>query len=136
MVVATARRTPDALAWDFFDTTATYRALLASINRCANGLHGLGLRRGERLLIAMPTRPQGVIAGYAASKLGAVPAMIHPLSTTPEIEHYLDVSGAEVALTLDACYPRRLAAQPKCPLRLLLRVRIGEYLFVPQRAVF
>ena len=35
------------------------------------------------MLISMPTSPQGVIAFYAANKLGAVPALIHPLSTAP-----------------------------------------------------
>ncbi len=87
------------------------------------------------MLIAMPTMPQGVIAFYAASKLGVVPAMIHPLSTTPEMEHYLNVSGAEVALTLDACYPRLAAARPKRPLRFLLLARLGEFLSPPKRGV-
>ncbi len=136
MLAAMARRAPAALAWDFFDTTATYRELLASIDRCANALQALDLRSGDRLLIAMPTMPQGVIAFYAASKLGVVPAMIHPLSTTPEIEHYLDVSGAEVVLTLDACYPRWVAARPRRPLRYLLLARLGEFLSAPKRAVF
>jgi long-chain acyl-CoA synthetase len=136
MLTATAQRTPDAPAWDFFDTTANYHTLLASIDRCANALHALGLRRGERLLIALPTMPQGVIAFYAASKLGVVPAMIHPLSTPPEIEHYLNASGAGIALTLDACYPRLLAARPQHPLRLVLLTRTGDYLSAPKRAVF
>lgn len=136
MIAATAQRSPDALAWDFFDTTADYRALLASIDRCADALHALGLGRGERLLIAMPTMPQGVIAFYAANKLGAVPAMIHPLSTTPEIEHYLDASGAEIALTLDACYGRVAAARPRRPLRHLLLARVGDYLSPLKQVVF
>ncbi len=37
-VAATAARVPDALAWDFLDTTSTYRAFLESIDRCANAL--------------------------------------------------------------------------------------------------
>jgi len=40
-VAATAQRSPDALAWDFFGTTATYRELLASRRRPA----GRGVRR-------------------------------------------------------------------------------------------
>jgi long-chain acyl-CoA synthetase len=76
----------------------------------------------------MPTSPQGVIAFYAANKLAAVPALIHPLSTTPEIEHYLDMSGARIALTLDAFYPRFAAARPKIPLQALLLARIPDFL--------
>ncbi len=73
----------------------------------------------------MPTSPQGLIAFYAANKLGAVPAMIHPLSTGPEIEHYLQASRARVALTLDAFYDR-FAALPA--VETLVLARIPDYL--------
>jgi len=127
-VAATAARVPDDLAWDFLDTTSTYRAFLGAIDRCASALAALGLACGERILISMPTSPQGVIAFYAANKLGAVPALIHPLSTAPEIEYYLNASGARIALTLDAFYERFAAVRPKQPLRTLILARIPDYL--------
>ncbi len=127
-VAATARRLPDTVAWDFLGTTSTYRQLLADIDRCANALAALGLRRGDRILISMPTSPQGVIAFYAANKLGALPAMIHPLSTAPEIAHYIDASGAPIALALDAFYGTLAAAAPKRPLEKILLARIPDYL--------
>ncbi len=127
-VAATAARVPDDVAWDFLDTTSTYRAFLESIDRCANALAALGLAAGERILISMPTSPQGVIAFYAANKLGAVPALIHPLSTAPEIEHYLNASRARIALTLDAFYERFAAVKPQLPLQTLLLARIPDYL--------
>ncbi len=127
-VAATAARVPDDIAWDFFDTTSTYRMFLASIDRCANALAALGLAPGERILISMPTSPQGVIAFYAANKLGAVPALIHPLSTAPEIEYYLNASRARIALTLDAFYERFASLKPKQPLQTLILARIPDYL--------
>ena len=127
-VAETARRLPDAVAWDFLGTTSTYRRLLEEIDRCADALAALGLRRGERLLISMPTSPQGVIAFYAANKLGAVAAMIHPLSTAPEIAHYLDASGARIALALDAFYGTLAAAKPRSALEHILLARIPDYL--------
>jgi long-chain acyl-CoA synthetase len=127
-VAATAARVPDAIAWDFLDTASTYRELLRSIDACANFLAALGLKAGERMLISMPTSPQGVIAFYAANKLGAVPALIHPLSTAPEIEHYLNASGARIALTLDAFYGRFAAVKPALPLQTLILARIPDYL--------
>jgi long-chain acyl-CoA synthetase len=127
-VAETARRLPDAVAWDFLGTTSTYRQLIADIDRCADALAALHLGRGERMLISMPTSPQGVIAFYAANKLGAVPAMIHPLSTAPEITHYLNASGARIALALDAFYGTLAAAAPKRPLEKILLARIPDYL--------
>jgi long-chain acyl-CoA synthetase len=124
----TARRVPDAVAWDFLDTTSTYRQLLGDVDRCAAALAALGLHAGDRLLISMPTSPQGVIAFYAANKLGAVPALIHPLSTGPEIEAYLDMSRARIALTLDAFHARFAAIAPREPLERIVLARIPDYL--------
>jgi long-chain acyl-CoA synthetase len=127
-VAQTAARVPDAIAWDFLDTVSTYRDFLAAIDHCADALASIGLGAGERMLISMPTSPQGIIAFYAANKLGAVPAMIHPLSTGPEIEHYLNASGARIALTLDAFYRVFAPLKPKVPLETLLLARIPDYL--------
>ena len=127
-VAATAARVPESVAWDFLDTTSNYRDFLAAIDRCADALAALGVARGERILISMPTSPQGVIAFYAANKLGAVPALIHPLSTAPEIEHYLNASRARIALTLDAFYDRFAGIKPKLPLETLILARIPDYL--------
>ena len=127
-VAGTARRVPHAIAWDFLGTTSTYRELIAAIERCAGALAALGLKRGERLLISMPTSPQGVIAFYAANRLGAVPALIHPLSTAPEITHYLDASGARMALILDAFYGTFVAATPRQRVATIVVARIPDYL--------
>ncbi len=135
-VAATAARVPEAIAWDFFGTVSTYRQLVADIDRCAGGLAALGLGRDDRVLISMPTSPQGVIAFYAANKLGALPALIHPLSTAPEITHYLDASGARIALALDAFYGTLAAATPKRPLEKILLACIPDYLPLLKRLGF
>jgi len=136
MIAAAAARAPDVVAWDFFDQRSTYRQLLADVDTCADALAALGLAANDRFLIAMPTTPQAVIAFYAANKLGAVPAFIHPLSSTPEIEHYLDATGAEIALILDAFYPHVAAAQPRRPLHRLLVARVGDHLSPLRRAAY
>ena len=133
---ATAARVPDAIAWDFFDTTRTYRQFVDDIDTCADALAAVGLKAGDRLLISMPTSPQGVTAFYAANKLGALPALIHPLSTTPEIERYLDISKARIALTLDAFYATFAAVKPKRPLEILILARIPDALSPLKRLGF
>jgi long-chain acyl-CoA synthetase len=135
-VAATARRVPEAVAWDFFGTRSTYAQLLADIDRCAAALAAEGLNEGDRLLVSMPTAPQAVIAFYAANRLGALPALIHPLSTAPEITHFLDVTGARMALTLDAFYGPLAAATPKQALTRIIIARITEYLSPLKRLGF
>jgi len=135
-LAATARRVPDAVAWDFFGTRSTYAQLLAAVDRCAAALAGEGLRAGDRFLISMPTSPQGVIAFYAANRLGALSALIHPLSTAPEIAHFLDATGARMALTLDAFYGPLAAATPRKALERIVIARIPEYLTPLKRLGF
>ncbi|MCL4761206.1 MAG: AMP-binding protein [Burkholderiales bacterium] len=125
-LAAAAKRAPEAIACDFLGRRSTYRSLLASIDRAAAALAGLGLRAGDRLLIAMPTAPAGVIAFYAANRLGVVPALIHPLSAPPEVERYLDMTGARVALTLDAFHGTFARTNPRRPLETLLLARLGD----------
>ena len=135
-VAATALRFPDDIAWDFLGSHSTYRRLLEEIDRAAAAFSSLGLKAGDRILISMPTSPAGVIAFYAANRLGALPAMIHPLSTAPEITHYLDATGARTAVVLDAFYGTLAAATPKTPLEAIVVARIPDYLTPLRRAFF
>ena len=135
-VARAADRTPDAVAYDFLGTTATYRELQERIERCARGLARLGLGARDRITISMPTSPQGVIAFYAASRLGAVSSMIHPLSAPAEIEHYLTLSDSRFALTLDAFYGQFAQIRESTPLETLILARIGDELSLPKRIGF
>jgi long-chain acyl-CoA synthetase len=132
----TARRVPDAVAWDFFGKRSTYRELVAAVDRCANVMAAEGLHAGERFLISMPTSPQGVIAFYAATRLGALPALIHPLSTPTEVTQYLDATGARIALTLDAFHATLARATPVKPLERIILARIPDYLPPLKRIAF
>jgi long-chain acyl-CoA synthetase len=135
-VTATVGRVPDAVAFDFFGRTATYRELGDAIDRCASAFAVLGVGPGERVTISMPTSPQGVIAFYAVTKLGAVASMIHPLSTSDEIEHYLNLSRSRFALTLDAFYERFASVRTNEPLEALVLTRISDYLPQLKRPAF
>ncbi|MBN2498469.1 MAG: AMP-binding protein [Deltaproteobacteria bacterium] len=138
-LMRTVRKNPEAEAWDFFGTTATYRQFAAEIDQCSRALASLGLGCGDRITISMPTSPQGVIAFYAANKLGAVCSMIHPLSPPREIAFYLKTARSRFALTLDAFYPafaEAVAFDSDCPLETLLLTRISDYLRFPVRLGF
>jgi long-chain acyl-CoA synthetase len=128
MLAATAARTPQAVAYDFLDSTVTYEILLERVQQCAAALASLGLSRGDRVTIALPTCPQGVIAFYAANKLGVAASMVHPLSTPDEIAFYLRASESRVAVTLDAFVPAFDTARRGTPLETLIVARLGDYL--------
>lgn len=124
----TADQNPDSIAYDFLGYTSTYRQFMMEIDQCADALAALGLGKGERITISMPTSPQGIICFYAANKLGAVSSMIHPLSTAKEIEFYLNVAKSRFALTIDAFYARFKEVKNTTPLTTLILARIPDYL--------
>ncbi len=136
VVARTAARIPDAIAFDFFGSTTTYEELNQAIESCARGLGARGLEPGDRITISMPTSPQGVIAFYAASRVGAVSSIIHPLSTTDEIAHYLTLSNSRFALTLDAFYERFAELHDRTPLETLILARIPDELSAWKRIGF
>ena len=125
-IMATAARVPEWPAVEFLGHTESYREFGRRIDRCADALHAVGLGQGERLAIAMPTSPQGVIAFYAANKLGAVPAMIHPLAVPTEIASYLNASHARIALILDAFYAKFAEVRSRTGLQTLILARICD----------
>jgi long-chain acyl-CoA synthetase len=127
-VAAAARRFPGRPAFDFLGRTRTYARLLAAVDHCADALAAHGLGPGDRITISTPTCPQGVIVFYAAAKLGAVPSMIHPLSTAAEIAAYLRLSGSRFALTLDMFYDRFAEARESTPLEALFLTRVSDEL--------
>lgn len=127
-LMQTVTRSPEAVAYDFFGYTANYRQFGEEIDRCADTLAALGLKKGDRITISMPTCPQGIICFYAVNKLGAVASMIHPLSPAKEIEFYLNTAKSRFAVTLDAFYGKFKEAQGKTELKTLILCRIPDYL--------
>ncbi len=128
VLLNTIEKHPEAVAYDFLGYTATYRELGREIDCFADALANLGLQKNDRITIAMPTCPQGIICFYAANKLGAVSCMIHPLSTAEEIAFYLNLSQSRYALTLDAFYERFRKVRDRTTLETLILARIPDYL--------
>lgn len=127
-VMQTVEKFPDHIAYDFFDYTSTYRQFGRDIDICANALNALGMKKGDRITISMPTSPQGVICFYAANKLGVVASMIHPLSTPKEIVYYLNISKSRVALTLDLFYDKFKEIKGETQLETLILTEIFDQL--------
>jgi acyl-CoA synthetase (AMP-forming)/AMP-acid ligase II len=69
----------------------------------AGALHGLGVRKGDRIALVLPNCPQAVIAFYAGRRR-AVVAQCNPLYTEAELHHQLSDCGAKVAIVLDKVY--------------------------------
>ena len=54
----------------------TYRELRDLAARCAGGLSGLGVEKGDRVVIYMPMIPEAVIAMLACARIGAIHSVV------------------------------------------------------------
>lgn len=125
-VLKTSEKYPDSIAYDFMGYESTYKQLIEQIDQCAKALFNLGLRKGDRMTIAMPTTPQGIICFYAINKIGAIASMIHPLSPPKQIEFFLNLSNSTFALTIDKIYPNFEKIFDKTPLKALILTQLSQ----------
>jgi acyl-CoA synthetase (AMP-forming)/AMP-acid ligase II len=67
-----ARTSPNGVAVIVGDDKWKYGWLAAQAERVARGLAGRGIRKGNRIALHMPNRPEFVVAVYACFHIGAV----------------------------------------------------------------
>jgi fatty-acyl-CoA synthase/long-chain acyl-CoA synthetase len=78
-------------------TTWTFAELNAQVNRLANALAALGVRRGERVVWCGPNSIGAVRMIHAARKLGAVAVPLNYRLTAEEAQYVVDDAGAVLA---------------------------------------
>jgi long-chain acyl-CoA synthetase len=91
----------DNVALEFFGRETSYAELGDQIDRAAEGLHKLGVRKGDPIALIMPNCPQHVVAFYAILRLGAIVIEHNPLYTPRELRHQFEAHGAKVVITWD-----------------------------------
>jgi fatty-acyl-CoA synthase len=90
----TAAARPDADATVFRGQRLTYGALRTRADDLARALLAAGVRRGDRVAVLLPNRPEWVVTAFAAGKIGAITVGVSTFSTPREI-----------AWTLEHCRP-------------------------------
>ena len=79
----------------------SYQELYEEVNRFANALKELGVKKGDRLGIYMPMVPEIIIGFLAGMKIGAVSIPIFSGFGSHALASRLDIAGAKVLLTAD-----------------------------------
>lgn len=109
--LAAVERRPEAIAVSDGALKKTYRQWFDDIQRAAHGLEGLGLARGDRLLVAMQNRWQMATLHWACQFAGIVVTPLNWRSTAEELAYC--ISDAQVrAVAYD---DSTLAAIAACP---------------------
>jgi propionyl-CoA synthetase len=79
--------------------TYTYRELLDEVARFAGVLRGLGVGRGDRVIIYLPMIPEAVIAMLGCARIGAVHSVVFGGFAAPELATRIDDAAPEVIVS-------------------------------------
>jgi benzoate-CoA ligase family protein len=94
--------------------TTSYAELAALTNRIGNALLALGVRRGQRVLLALADGVEFVATWYAVQKIGAVTAEVYTFLPAKDYAYYLGYTEADVVVVDAETLPRMRAAAAEC----------------------
>ncbi|QJB55838.1 acetate--CoA ligase [Pseudodesulfovibrio sp. zrk46] len=105
--IETANKNKLALIWEGEpgDTRKyTYFELYREVNRFANALRSLGIRKGDRVVIYMPPLPETIIAMLAAAKIGAIHSVVFAGFSAKALRQRINDAQAKLLITADGFY--------------------------------
>jgi benzoate-CoA ligase family protein len=77
----------------------SYAALRELVNRLGNALRVLGVRKGDRVLIAMRDSVEYVATWYAAQRIGAITVEVYNFLTPDDYRYYLGYLAPSIVVT-------------------------------------
>ncbi len=119
----------------FLGEKFSYRNLQDKVNRFATGLTGLGIKKGDRVLIYLSNSIQFVIAFLAIQKIGAVVVLVSPIYTSHELEYMIKDSGAQTVICHDTNYGYVSEILPKTHLKNIIVTNLLDLVSPTKRLV-
>jgi len=93
----------------------TFADIQAAANRLSNALAGLGVRRGDRVALLMPQRPEMAVAYIAIFQMGAVALPLSHLFGPEALEYRMAHAGACAAIVEPTTIANLTAIRSKLP---------------------
>ncbi len=103
------RRNKAALIWEGEPgdrRTLTYWDLFVEVNKFANVLKSMGIKRGDRVAIYMPMIPEVVIAMLACARIGAIHSVVFGGFSPESLRDRINDAQARLLITADGGYRR------------------------------
>ncbi|WP_028573831.1 acetate--CoA ligase [Desulfonatronovibrio hydrogenovorans] len=105
--IETANKNKLALIWEGEPGDSkkmTYYELYRAVNKFANALRSLGIKKGDRVILYMPPLPETMIALLAVAKVGAVHSMVFAGFSAKALRDRIDDAQAKLVITADGFY--------------------------------
>jgi len=82
----------------------TYASLLAEVERAAAALRGLGIKKGDRITLYMPTCPEAIVLMLAIVRIGAIHSVVFAGFGAKALGDRIQASGSRLVFTADVTY--------------------------------
>ena len=79
----------------------TYQELFEEVNKCANALKSLGIKKGDRVCIYLPMVPELTISVLACARIGAVHSVIFAGFSASSLADRINDAEASLIITAD-----------------------------------
>ncbi|UXD21564.1 3-hydroxypropionyl-CoA synthetase [Ignicoccus pacificus DSM 13166] len=107
--VKTWRKNKAAIIWEGEPgetRVLTYYQLWKEVNKFANVLRDLGVKKGDRVTIYMPMVPEAAIAMLATVRIGAIHSVVFSGFSAKGLAERINDAQAKVVITADGMYRR------------------------------
>ena len=82
----------------------TYAQLLHEVERAAAALRGMGIKKGDRLTIYMPTCPEAIITMLASVRIGAIHSVVYAGFGAGALADRIKASGSRLVVAADVAF--------------------------------
>jgi acetyl-CoA synthetase len=91
----------------------TYAQLLHEVERIAAALQGMGIQKGDRITIYLPTFPEAIMLMLAAARIGAIHVVVFAGFGAQALNDRVQASGSRLIFTADVTYRKGKDTQLK-----------------------
>jgi len=105
----------------YFDRTLNYKEIGEMTGALAAALAGMGIDRGDRVIVVMQNIPQAVVACLAIWMRNGIVVPLNPMYTAEDLKHYLNDCGARYFICQDDIYagPAGAALQDRSDVKII-----------------
>lgn len=82
-------------------TRVTYKDMLSRVSKFANALRGMGVKKGDRVVIYLPMSIEGIVAMQACARIGATHSIVFGGFSAQALRDRINDAGAVALITSD-----------------------------------
>jgi len=119
---------PHKAATNLYGSELTFGQLRTQVLRLANALIGMGIKKGDRIGMAMVNCPQFIVAYFAILSAGGIVVNMNPMYTHDELKFMMENTGMTGIFTFDGALPVMRPLVREVGLKHVIVTKVSDYM--------